>query len=84
MAGANVEVAGESHYPEAIRAALGSDVKADGSETTVTVRLLPEPTNKHDRNAVAVWSDFGKVGYLPRPEAKRYAGVLSSLAANGC
>lgn len=79
----HVEVAGESHYARSIRALFGKDFKANGSEITVTASLIPEPHNKHDRNAVGVWVGAAQVGYLAREEAVRYAPVLARLAAQG-
>jgi collagen type III alpha len=80
---AGAEVAGESHYADAIRALFGKDFKATGSEIVVTAQLIPEPRNSHDRNAVGVWSGGRQLGYLPREEAARYAPVLSALTAEG-
>jgi hypothetical protein len=80
---ASMEVVGESHHSQAIKALFGANLKADGVETTATVRLLPEPLNKHDRNAVGVWAETGQIGYLPRQEAVRYAPVLMDLVARG-
>ena len=31
-----------------------------------TLDLCPEPDNAYDPNAVAIWSEFGKVGYIAR------------------
>ena len=80
---AAMDVVGESSYAKAIKALFGGRLRADGGETTTTVQLLPEPLNKHDRNAVAVWAETGQIGYLPRDEAKRYAPVLMELVARG-
>lgn len=30
------------------------------------IELRPEPENQHDPNAVAVWCEFGKLGYIAR------------------
>ncbi|WP_436536580.1 HIRAN domain-containing protein [Actinoplanes sp. HUAS TT8] len=80
---ASAEVVGESHYRAAIRALFGPRLPADGSEITVSARLLPEPSNRHDRNAVAVHVGSAQVGYLPREAAIRYAPVLAGLVARG-
>jgi len=81
-AAARVEVAGESHHARDIRAIFGHDFKPNGSEITVDSQLRPEPTNRFDRNAIAVWSGPHHLGYLPKEEAARYAPVLSGLVAN--
>ncbi|MGH3646026.1 MAG: hypothetical protein ACRDTM_02445 [Micromonosporaceae bacterium] len=80
---AGAEVAGESHYAEAIRAVLGKSFKPSGSEIVVNAQLLPEPSNRFDLNAVAVWCGPHQVGYLPKEDAARYVAVLSALVANG-
>ena len=41
--------------------------------------LIPEPDNPWDRNAVAVYIDGRKVGYLPRETSAAYAALLSQL-----
>lgn len=49
--------------------------------------LIPEPTNKHDANAVRVLleveDDWVHVGYLPAGEAERYVGLCNELISNG-
>jgi collagen type III alpha len=80
---ASTEVAGESHYAHSIRGLFGKDFKATGTEIVVTAQLIPEPRNKHDRNAIGVRSGGCQVGYLPREEAARYAPVLAALTARG-
>ncbi|GID64710.1 hypothetical protein Acy02nite_25910 [Actinoplanes cyaneus] len=80
---AAAEVAGESHYRAAIRALFGARIPPDGTELTVAAQLLPEPQNRHDRDAVGVWVGSAQVGHLPREAAKRYAPALSALVAHG-
>ncbi|SCL26143.1 hypothetical protein GA0070624_3246 [Micromonospora rhizosphaerae] len=80
---ASVDVAGESHYRRAIRGLFGKDFTASGTEVVLTAHLIPEPRNKHDRNAVGVWVGGAQIGYLPREDAVRYAPVLSALTAQG-
>ncbi|WP_255658273.1 DUF4041 domain-containing protein [Actinoplanes sp. L3-i22] len=80
---ASAEVAGESHYQAAIRSLFGARLPAGGSEITVAAQLLPEPLNKHDRNAVAVFVGPAQVGYLPRETAMSYAPTLIGLVARG-
>ena len=47
--------------------------------------LIPEPTNKHDRHAVAVYADdVGQIGYLDRVHAIAYQPVFEALRARGC
>lgn len=80
---ASIDVVGESHYKESVRTLFGADLKGDGAELETTVRLVPDPKNKFDRNAVGVWAGGRQLGHLPRDEAARYAPVLSALLAQG-
>lgn len=76
-----VNVAGESHYQEALRAITGA---TEGEvRQAATAHLIPEPENEHDPNAVRVEIDGSKVGYLPREAAAQYAPTLSPIAARG-
>ncbi|GIF04060.1 hypothetical protein [Actinoplanes siamensis] len=76
---ASAEVVGETHYAKSIRALFGTDFNPQGTDITVPVQLIPDRSNRHDRNAVGVWSDNALLGHLPRPEAARYVGVLTAL-----
>ncbi len=72
------EVVGESHYQEALLRA--SEGAPDGR---FTARLVLEPENPHDPNAVAVHSPDGEtVGYLPADDAVLYARLLTDLLAH--
>ena len=72
-----VAVVGESHYQDALRALVGRL----GSEGIFTARLVLEPTNVHDANAVAVCVNDGraKIGYLARGVAKSYHASLAQF-----
>ncbi len=70
-----VEVAGITHHPD-------HDAPAFAAEQQV--RLVPEPGNRYDRNAIAVRSADGRLmaGYLPREVAAwchRRGGAFSGL-----
>ena len=80
---AGIEVVGESRYETPIRNLLGRDLKEDGKEIQARAELVPEPHNRHDRNAIGVWVGGGQVGYLGREDAVRYARVLSRLVESG-
>lgn len=67
------EVVGESHYTRALaRCFKAGDVDDSGKRSYVSVELVAENNNKYDKNAVAVVSEFGVVGYLSRDDAKLY------------
>ncbi|WP_328477311.1 hypothetical protein OHA21_24185 [Actinoplanes sp. NBC_00393] len=80
---ASAEVVGETHYAKAIRALFGNEFNPQGTEIDVPVQLIPDRSNKHDRNAVGVWSGTSLLGHLPRPEAARYVQVLTNLTTRG-
>ncbi|GAA1851090.1 HIRAN domain-containing protein [Asanoa iriomotensis] len=76
------DIVGETFHEKQIRAVLGKNFTS-GAEVVVVAQLHPEPNNKHDRNAIAVWSGAHHLGYFPREEANRYGAVLSALIGQG-
>jgi hypothetical protein len=70
-----LEVVGESHYQDALR------LIADKHGRICSARLVPEPDNAFDHNAVMVEIDGHTVGYLSRAEARRYQRRLLPLAS---
>ena len=72
----SVNVAGESHYQDALRAITGpGDVRRE-----TEAHLIPEPENEYDPNAVRVEIGGDKVGYLPRELAPAWGPRLAELA----
>lgn len=72
-----VNVAGESHYQDALRAIAGpGEVRLE-----TEAQLVAEPDNPHDANAVRVEIEGAKVGYLPRALAAAWTPRLAELAA---
>ncbi|MBL6633876.1 MAG: HIRAN domain-containing protein [Thermoleophilia bacterium] len=44
--------------------------------------LVPEPSNEHDPNAIAIYSQGGRrIGYLPADKAAEYQPVFDTLVA---
>ena len=82
VGGRLVNVAGESHYQEALREIVGSRGPGEVAVDTEAV-LVPEPSNPHDPKAVMVQIDRKLVGYLPREEAVAYGPTLAELAGRG-
>lgn len=79
-----VSVVGESHYQPALKAAAkGRAIRDLADAVPVDVVLAPEPTNRFDRNAVAVHVQGRTVGYLPRDLAAQYQPTLMQLAHRG-
>lgn len=73
------EVVGESHYTRALaRCFKAGDVDDSGKRSYISVELVAENNNKHDKNAVAVVGKFGVVGYLSRDDAKIYRKLYST------
>lgn len=75
----DLEVVGESHYQDALTefASLqGADVRT-GVSLEHHVVLAAEPKNPYDPNAVSVWLNGNKVGYLGRDDASQLqSGVI--------
>ncbi|MEK6228650.1 MAG: HIRAN domain-containing protein [Actinomycetota bacterium] len=82
IGGRLVNVAGESHYQEALREIVGPTTAAEIAVDTEAL-LVPEPSNPHDPNAVMVQIDGKLVGYLPRDEAAAYGPALNELGERG-
>ena len=72
-----VSIVGESHYQDAIRAVS----RRVGSEGVFTARLVLEPDNPYDPNAIAVCDDesLQKLGHLARGVAERYHSKISDF-----
>lgn len=77
------EVVGEAYRNDSIRTLFPSRRLSGGHDLDKTARLVPEPRNPHDANAVAVVVDNVLVGYLARDEAAKYQRVLLDLNRAG-
>ncbi|HYI15050.1 MAG TPA: hypothetical protein VEX37_06645 [Thermomicrobiales bacterium] len=77
-----VHAVGEASYQEELQEVVdqhgGSN--ADGVKIEVHVALIPEPSNRHDRNAVSIQMEGRKVAYLSREDAIDYQEVIRHLA----
>jgi len=78
------EVHGESHYQAAIADCVSASDLEQSSDLAChagfSARLVREPNNRYDANAVAVTSVTGRtLGYLPRELAPAFAPVLDGL-----
>lgn len=69
------EVVGESSYQKEL-AAIAGPAPDDGHEVPVTVWLICQDNNPHDRNAVAVVVQEKTVAYLRREDAREYRKSL--------
>jgi hypothetical protein len=78
----SLAVVGESHYQDALLALAGPP-RPGGVELRTTFRLVPEPDNAYDPNAIVVRTTEGAtVGYLPRAEAVRYGPLVPAGGAS--
>ena len=67
--GFGFEVVGESHYQRTLRD-LDAGRRDRGEEVHFRVFLWPEPENRYDSNAVAVYAEgHGVIGHIPRVNA---------------
>lgn len=62
------EIVGESYYQEALDQLCGGRCE-EGHRKEFRARLVPEPNNEYDRNAVRVEVAGLKVGHLSRDDA---------------
>jgi len=78
-------VVGESQYNAALRRILrdrGYELAAGGEHKCDAI-LVREPDNQYDPNAVAVFIEGHKVGYIPRLDAEDMAESLDELEGRG-
>lgn len=76
-----LEVAGEWYRAANLRTlfARHAKVSESGSEIRLPAVLVPDAANPHDDKAVAVFVDGLHVGYMERPDAKKYHQRISKL-----
>jgi hypothetical protein len=78
-----MRVVGESHCQPALQQMRGRCVPGAEGRPSFSVALVPEPENPYDEHAVAVMSEAGRVGYLPREDARRFGPTLRALRRAG-
>lgn len=76
-----VRVVGESYCQPALAALRDKCVPGVEGRPSFPAALEPEPDNPHDRHAIAVVSETGRLGYLPRDTAQSYGRVMRALQA---
>ena len=77
-----VRAVGVSHYQEAL-AGIAGRKRAHYSNIDCEARLVPEPTNPKDPDAVAVFIGEDHVGYLPAGLARPAADVVPAEIVGG-
>lgn len=77
-----LEVAGEWYRADNLRTLFSRHAKVSesGAEIRLPAVLVPDASNPHDSSAVAVFVDGLHVGYMERPDAKRYHRRIAALA----
>jgi hypothetical protein len=73
-----LQVVGESHYQDALWALVGG-LSREHRNHDITAILVAETDNPYDADAISVWIDGQKVGYLSRDDAARYRPGLLAL-----
>lgn len=79
MGGSVVPAAGEASYVPAFEKICGPRC-FDGYSLAVQATLAAEPENPYDPNAVAIYVQSEKVGYIGRKQAADYHAVLLGLS----
>jgi hypothetical protein len=80
---AGQEVVGVRAHLAALRSVVGHEHRSKGAEHRAVATLVSEPTNRFDPDAVAVYIDGQRIGYLPREDAQRYRPALDQICASG-
>lgn len=75
-----LQVVGESKYQDELRFLCGSE-PGEVVEQERIAEMVPEPDNRFDPNAVAIYIDGYKVGYLSREDAANWSPYLRDLQA---
>jgi hypothetical protein len=76
-------VVGESYRQDVLRQLAGDDLAA-GTFVKFTALIVPEPTNPHDPNAIAVHANgYGQIGFFSRADAIRYRPAAQELLRRG-
>ncbi len=76
-----LQVVGESYYQDALRQVIGGDARNRVRVEIVAV-MRAEMDNPFDPNAVSIWIDGLRVGYLARADAARYRPGLLALESS--
>ena len=71
------DIVGEASYQQELEAIVGCR-DDDSAEYMTQARLLPEPTNPYDENAICVTIEGKTIGYLSRKNAVEYHRRIGS------
>jgi hypothetical protein len=79
--GPAIDIAGESHYQDALERVGGGRNAFGVRNQLITVELVREPANLHEPNAVKIQANGDHVAYVPREEAPHFHAVIDKLTA---
>ncbi len=75
---------GESFCQAELRKIQKAVQPSEDGEVRFTVALIPEPNNKYDPNAIAVYAHkFGMIGHFAREDAAKHIAKLRRLGKTG-
>lgn len=60
-----------------LKEADGDDKLYELEHITTNVELVPEPDNKHDPNAIAIYADGKKIGYVRKSDQEAVNAILA-------
>ena len=70
------DVVGESYRKDNLEKSLGERINLDFPFAIKSAKLVPEPSNKFDKNAVKVVVSNTHIGYVPKAYSKTVSGYL--------
>lgn len=77
-------IVGESFCQDELRKIQKSVPRDAEGNIGFTVALIPEPDNKYDPNAIAVYAEkFSMVGHFAKEDAAKHIAALKRLAKDG-
>ncbi|MBI4213295.1 MAG: HIRAN domain-containing protein [Chloroflexi bacterium] len=74
-----MEIVGESHHQDNLWRLVGHKASRARVRIHAWAAFVPESDNEYDPNAVSVWVEGLKVGYLSREHASKYRSRLLAL-----
>lgn len=78
----DLQIVGESFYQDALDRICGGKTE-DGHEFYCEAVLVREPSNPHDKNAIAVYINDLKVGHINRAQAKPLTRIFRDQGLAG-
>ena len=76
-----IRVSGTTYYQAAAERVVKRN-REENLRINFLARLVPEPDNPSDPNAIAVYGEGRQIGHLSREDAARYCSAITRLAAS--